>query len=228
MSPDDPASENTDGTFPTPENAHLGADGVDELSSFHFIRDAQQSGSQDAWVLIYERYYTRALLYSELQLGPELRKYYSAEDLIQEVWLRLVKAIEQFDYRGKDSFFAWLCQHIRWVAASWGRKSRPNVVDSNHDDTVSSAGMDKYGTKEPGPRTLVGGKDVVAMLRESLEKVPELYREVLVEVLIEGRDRSEVAYERGEKSETLRKQVNRGLEKWRESLGGIDPTDFLQ
>ena len=56
--------------------------------------------------------------------------------------------------------------------------------------------------------------------------MPELYRRVLVEVLLEGRSPAEVAEEQGMKIDTVRKQVARGMDHWRNALGG-DPMRYL-
>ena len=40
---------------------------------------------------------------------------HSAEDLAQDVWLRVCEQIHEFDDRGDGSFRAWLCQVARNV-----------------------------------------------------------------------------------------------------------------
>ena len=79
----------------------------------------------------------------------------------------------------------------------------------------------------PGPvlYTLVN-RELRDQLTATLESVPELYRRVLVAVLLEGRTPAVVAEELGLKPDTVRKQLQRGTEQWRQVLGS-DPMRFL-
>ncbi|MEZ6197170.1 MAG: sigma-70 family RNA polymerase sigma factor [Planctomycetota bacterium] len=200
-------------------------DGTPEIGdSYQRIEKAKGDGSETSWTYLFDRYQTRARLYAECRIGPKLRGQATVDDLMQEVWLKTCRGIGDFEYQGPDSFYRWICLNIRRVAADLGRGVRPEVGAVGEDGEELLAEAPAAG---PGPRTEVGGVDVVSLLRDALADVPELFREVLVEVYLEGRDRAEVAAERGLKRETLKKQLQRGLEKWRESLGGLDPLEHL-
>ena len=84
-------------------------------------------------------------------------------------------------------------------------------------------------TMSSGPKTLAQSGDELSKIRKSLDKLPRLYREVLVALIVEERDPHEVARERNVTLDTLRKQKNRGLERWREDLDsdGLDPGAVL-
>ncbi len=211
------------------ERPALGSGKFHGNTSRHLIQKIQTGApAERLWEVLHQRYHLRTILFARLQLGPRLRKIYSAEDLVQEAWLRVYCTFSEFDYRGHDTFYRWICQNIRWVASSWGRQGRPEAISQPVSDAQGLCLVEEVASEKPGPRTEVGGQDVVNQLHKSLDALPPHYQEILIAVPIEGISREEYAQDRGLKIETVHRQVSRGLEKWRLTLGGIDPTEYLK
>ena len=179
------------------------------------------------WNALHERYRRRILVYAHYRLGPELRRLCDPEDVVNEAWMRIVTAWNEFDYRGPDSLFHWLCLQVRRVILDRRRKHdrRAPSVDDGDDPPLPP---DVVDVTEPGagPRTQVMQRDLQDRLTGALETVPEIYRQVLVAVILEGQAPGDVAVERGMKTDTVRKQLSRGLEHWRQALGS-DPERFF-
>lgn len=63
-----------------------------------------QAGDAGAFTELYTRYAGHILRY----LYARLREQESAQDLTQEVFVRVIKGITNFEYRGEKSFLGWL------------------------------------------------------------------------------------------------------------------------
>ena len=77
-----------------------------------------------------------------------------------------------------------------------------------------------------GPATQIGRKDLRQRLVESLETVPETYREVLDLACLQSKSRTEIAEILNVKKNTVSQQLKRGLEHWRRVLGE-NPLKYL-
>lgn len=193
-----------------------------------WVRMLQESpGSDTVWMNLHDRYQRRILVYAHYRLGPELRRHVEPDDVVNEAWSRIVAHWDKFEYRGPDSLFHWLCLQVHRVILDRRRK-----VDRMTGATAGRkrAGMpsDELDVTHPGegPRTEIIRAELRDRITRSLDSVPELYRRVLVPVYLEGRTPNEVADERGMKPDTVRKQLNRGLEHWRNALGS-DPLEHI-
>lgn len=225
--PEDRSDSEENGPAPRPEQD--AADETSEVervgpefdgSSHLHIHRAREDAS--VWGYLHERYHARLLIFSDYLLGPKLRKRFTPEDLAQEAWLRVFKSFDKFEYRDAGSLYRWLCTQCRRIAAEWARRK-------SSDEKDATTAVDDKSTGSPGPKTLAQSGDDLSRMRRSLDKLPRLYREVLVALIIEERDPREVAEERNVTLDTLRKQKNRGLERWREDLDsdGLDPGAVL-
>lgn len=186
-----------------------------------------QPGSDTVWASLHERYRRRILVYTHYRLGPDMRRSFDPEDIVNEAWGRIVKHWGKFEYRGPDSLFHWLCLQVHRVILDRRRKL-DRAAGDGASQKKSGIPADELDVTNPGagPRTQVMQQELRDKLTASLDSVPELYRRVLIPVCLEGRTPNEVAEEFDMKPDTVRKQVKRGLEHWRNALGG-DPMRHL-
>src|SRR5271165_1410920 len=99
-----------------------------------------------------------------------------AEDLFQEVWLRVLEKGHLYD--GRNRFVTWLMSIGHNVAIDYLRKRNPTSLDEMQDPEDGVP----YEPPASGPSPL---EQVLAhqrqeMFDEALQKVPPLFREVLV------------------------------------------------
>lgn len=216
---------------PGPDRAPRAAEEVPEDNPGHseiWVKILQEKpGSDTVWSALHERYRRRILVYAHYRLGPDLRRTCDPEDVVNEAWGRIVKHWEKFEYRGADSLFHWLCLQVHRVVLDRRRKMDRAAGDAS-GQKKSGIPADELDVTNPGagPRTQVMQEELRDKLAKTLDSVPELYRRVLIPVCLEGRTPNEVAEELDMKPDTVRKQVKRGLEHWRNALGG-DPMRHL-
>lgn len=107
------------------------------------IADAQ-SGDPAAFGDLYDRYAAMILRY----LYARTHEVENAQDLTQEVFVRVIKGIGKFEYRGEKSFLGWLYTIAGNVLIGQARRKRSistplddnlDLVDPRGQDTVLTA-----------------------------------------------------------------------------------------
>lgn len=109
------------------------------------------------------------------------RNEQDARDMVQEAYLRAFKFFDGF--HGGDAR-AWLLTTVRNTCYTWLEQNRRNRVTTSFDEEIHSTDEDSMN---PSALALKSGE--VEMLRESLEELPEEFREVIV-----LRDLEEMSY----------------------------------
>jgi len=69
-----------------------------------------QAGDLDAYNRLFERYYERVLHIVRIRLGPRMRSYVEAEDILQETFIAAVNTFERFEMRNESSLVNWLAK----------------------------------------------------------------------------------------------------------------------
>jgi RNA polymerase sigma-70 factor (ECF subfamily) len=99
-----------------------------------------------------------------------------AEDLFQEVWLRVLEKGHQYD--GRNRFVTWLMSIGHNVAIDYLRKRNPASLDEMQDPEEGTP-FEPPDTG-PSPFEQAATRQQHEMFDEALERVPPLFREVLV------------------------------------------------
>jgi RNA polymerase sigma-70 factor (ECF subfamily) len=99
-----------------------------------------------------------------------------AEDLFQEVWLRVLEKGHLYD--GRNRFVTWLMSIGHNVAIDYLRKRNPASLDEMQDPE-DGAPFEPPATT-PSPLEQVVAHQQQEMFDEALQQVPPLFREVLV------------------------------------------------
>lgn len=192
----------------------------------HMVRRAQD-GSMSVWAEIDVRYRQRLLALTEHLLGPHLRSLHDPEDAVNEVLAQTWNRIDVFQPRGSGSFYAWMCLQLRRLVQDWARREQARTPRNGQRVDLEDLGGAPTPENE-APHAGLEHRDEIRRIVEALEdsRLPGIYREVLVAVDLELRDRREAAAELGISDELLRKRLLRGRKKWSEILGG-DPFRYL-
>lgn len=99
-----------------------------------------------------------------------------AEDLFQEVWLRVLEKGHLYD--GRNRFVTWLMSIAHNVAIDHLRKRNPASLDEMQEPEEGAPFEPPSG--EPSPFEQVAAHQQQQMFDEAMEKVSPLFREVLV------------------------------------------------
>ncbi len=99
-----------------------------------------------------------------------------AEDLFQEVWVRVLEKGHLYD--GRNRFVSWLMSIAHNVAIDHLRRRNPASLDEMQDPE-EGAPFEPPATG-PSPFEQAAAHQQQDMLQEALDRVPPLFREVLV------------------------------------------------
>lgn len=124
-----------------------------------------QDGETDALATLFERHHAALFRY----LLQMTRNRPLSEDLVQEVFFRVLKYAHSYD--PNFSFSGWLYGMAR---NAW--------FDALHKGRAETSGaeMEEMKSPEPMPEDSLGRKQDVAHLKEAFAQLPEAQREVLV------------------------------------------------
>jgi len=141
-----------------------------------------------------------------------------AEDFFQETWIRVLERGHQYD--GKSRFEAWLFSIARHLVIDWQRQKKAQSLDAltNPDEGAPM----EFADDDPSPLHLVLASETEATVQASLEKLPAIYREVLLLRFQEELGLVEIAAVLEAPLSTVKSRLYRGLEDLRLLLAG-DP-----
>jgi RNA polymerase sigma-70 factor (ECF subfamily) len=132
-----------------------------------------------------------------------------AEDFFQETWLRVLERGHQYD--GKWKFEAWLFAIARNLVLDWHRRKKPQSIDSLAGPDEDAA-FDLKDERSVSPLEQVLHAEQDSGVQQSLQKVPAIYREVLVLRFQEEMQIEEIAGVTGTPVSTVKSRLYRGLE----------------
>ena len=151
------------------------------MQSLQEIVGAAQRGDLEAFSTLYDHYFDRVYRY----VMSRVREPPDAEDLTQEIFLKVFRALPSFRFHGPP-FTAWLFRIARNTVVDWvrARKRIREVADLETLDDVPS--------RSDVEASVLAGLDVEELYR-ALTEVTELQREVVRLRFIAGLTLSETA-----------------------------------
>jgi RNA polymerase sigma-70 factor (ECF subfamily) len=140
-----------------------------------------------------------------------------AEDFFQETWIRVLERGHQYD--GKNKFEAWLFRIARNLVIDWQRQKKMLSLDSL-TDPEEGAPMEFAAENQPSPLHLVLTAEAQSGVHASLDRIPAVYREVLVLRFQEELGLEEIAGVLAAPLSTVKSRLYRGLESLRGAMQG--------
>ncbi len=160
-----------------------------------------------------EKYQYRLFRYLVYVTGNKER----AEDFFQETWIRVLERGHQYD--GKSKFEAWLFAIARHLVIDWQRTKKTQSLDALTDPQQEQP-LQLANENEPSLLHQVLSREREADLHTSLEKIPAIYREVLVLRFQEELQIEEMAGVLSIPVSTVKSRLYRGLDALRGALEG--------
>ncbi len=139
-----------------------------------------------------------------------------AEDLFQEVWVRVLE--KGHLYNGRNRFVTWLMSIAHNVAIDYLRKRNPASLDEMQD-AEEGVPFEPEATG-PSPFDEAAARQQQEILDEALERVPPLFREVLVLRFQEQMKLEEIAKLIRIPIATVKTRIYRGVNALRPLLKG--------
>lgn len=176
-----------------------------------------QGGDMDAFNRLFERYYERVLHIVRIRLGPRLRSYLEAEDIIQETFIAAVRTFERFEMRHESALIAWLARlaenKINEAADYHHAQKRDRRRDRALEYVRSNMASGTLKFDPPAsidlPVDQVRDKELTAIMEECLAELSEDQREVILLRLYHKGSWAWVAEQLGRPSEAAARELFR-------------------
>jgi RNA polymerase sigma-70 factor (ECF subfamily) len=159
------------------------------------LLSAIRSGNTDAMAMLYDRYSSIVYAVALRVLGDTA----AAEDVMQEVFMRLWRSPETFD-ASRGSLGPWLAVIARNRAIDVLRKRHP---ETDIEDVVVSVEPDMAGEAERAR--------ALEKVRGALGAMPPAQRSALEMAYFEGLTHTEIAAKTGEPLGTIKTRIRAGL-----------------
>ena len=165
----------------------------------------------------------------ESRMSSAMKRHTRAEDIWQETQLRAWRDRRKMVWRGHQEFRNWLIviaeNRIRELAERLGTQKRDHQRELSLTPPPGSDGQPfdvPARTKTPSSAAVHG--EQAAFMREALEELPEIYREVLRLRLFEEWDRERIATELGLTLTAVKHRFRLGAALYRARLASLIST----
>jgi RNA polymerase sigma-70 factor (ECF subfamily) len=170
------------------------------------LMEAYQKGDRQAGNELFSRVSQPLYRYLSLQSGD--RRH--ADDLLQEVWLRVHRA--RPSYRPGEKVLPWLYAIARYVKVDAYRRRRTEHFEDPLDAVVENKAMDTGGNARDLPQ-----------MEELLAGLPQSQREVIVMLKVSGLSLEEVAKATASTVGSVKQKAHRAYKKLRATLTEFAP-----
>jgi RNA polymerase sigma-70 factor (ECF subfamily) len=158
-------------------------------------------GDEASWELIVQRHWRKVFNVAYKFVG----KYEEAEDLTQDIFLKIFRSLDTFDRRA--NFQTWLISVSRNLCIDHYRSIRKEreAIDRHVDASELS-----LSSGEAGPMAALEQRDRVAMLRRALARLPQALRTAVLMRDIQEMSYQEIARALDLPEGTVKSRINRG------------------
>lgn len=179
----------------------MGSDSFDSETTQILIKDARQ-GDQQAVHRLVVLYHPRLRARLLRQMDPVLRSKIEPEDILQQVYLEVFRAIDSFTYQGKDSFLRWMSAILDRKLIDEHRALRAERRDVRREvkkapmtgqQTTYVDLMARLKADVGTPSRVVRKNESLGVLAACVAGLPDHYREVIRMRFMEGLPVAEVA-----------------------------------
>ena len=186
-----------------------------EMSDAHLVR-AYRSGDDSAFETLYRRY--ERPLFSFILRFVGNRE--SAEDLIQLIWMKVLKGLP--GYRERDKFGSWLFGIANNCCIDHVRGNARKQID----DLVSSDKMDQIPDIDPEPEGGLMQNELNACLHLAIQELPDEQKQVVLLRLYSELPFKEIARIAGSSLNTVLGRMHYAVRNLRKTLQTTYGEDF--
>jgi RNA polymerase sigma factor (sigma-70 family) len=166
-------------------------------SDEELIRSAQK-GAEDAFVLLYERYFPNVIARVRFKI-PES----DVEDVTQEIFIAMLKSLGSF--KGQSRFSTWI-----WTITN--RK----IVDYYRSRKVGSSERDEFEklvtrSSSNHAENTDHQRDDLVSIQSALSKLPQNYQDILLMRFVDDMPFNEIALQNGQSLEATKSLFRRSM-----------------
>jgi len=158
-------------------------------------------GDQTAWDALVRMYWRKVFNVAYKFVG----KHDEAEDLAQEIFLKIFKSLDTFDRRA--NFQTWLVSVSRNLCIDHYRSVRKERATI---DRAVDASELAPASSDPGPMAALEQRDRLTLLRDALAALPDALRTAVLMRDIHELSYQEIADRLGLPEGTVKSRINRG------------------
>ena len=174
-------------------------------------------GDQAAWDLIVRQYWRKVFNVAYKFVG----RHDEAEDLAQEIFLKIFKSLDTFDRRA--NFQTWLISVSRNLCIDHYRSVRKERETIDRDVDANELTPTSH---EPGPVAALEQRDRVTLLRRALAELPETLRTAVMMRDIRELSYQEIADQLRLPEGTVKSRINRGRTELARQIRKLRGEDF--
>ena len=161
---------------------------------------ALKAGQEEAYVELLNIYGNKLLKTCFLMIKDEKE----AEDIVQETFIKVFKYIKNF--KGNSSLYTWIY------------KIAHNTIRDKYRNKIISIEYEDYSLSKDNIEEFILDKEDKAILREGLNEMNFIYKQVLVLFYFDDFSISEISEILDEKEGTIKSKLSRGRSILRENL----------
>jgi RNA polymerase sigma-70 factor (ECF subfamily) len=158
-------------------------------------------GDQAAWDLIVRQYWRKVFNVAYKFVG----KHDEAEDLTQDIFLKIFKSLDTFDRRA--NFQTWLISVSRNLCIDHYRSVRKERETIDRDVDANELAPESH---DRGPMAALEQRDRVMLLRQALSALPDTLRTAVLMRDIQELSYQEIADKLRLPEGTVKSRINRG------------------
>ncbi|MGH2978376.1 MAG: RNA polymerase sigma factor [Solirubrobacterales bacterium] len=193
----------------------LGATAISIEASDEQLVEWAQTGSSDAFAVLFRRYRPAVARYAGRILGDDAR----AEDIVQEVFLSALRSIETLDRPA--GFKPWLYRIAHNTCVDHVRRTRRAAEVSIDANPLPASEEVRLFRRAPSTHAAVTQKEDFKNLREAFGGLPPSQSEVLVMRELEGLSYDEIAARMGVTHASVESMLFRARQGLRAEYGQI-------
>jgi RNA polymerase sigma-70 factor (ECF subfamily) len=144
------------------------------------------AGDEEALQVFYQRYFTRLYRFVYYQVGGS---HDDAQDVLQDALIAALKSLHSF--RGDSTLYSWLCG-VAWNKAADFRRREYRMAQVEQR-TIKEVRESVESDTNPSPDAALLHQENRERVHETLETLPEHYRQVLVLKYAEGLPVADIA-----------------------------------
>ncbi len=192
---------------------------VQDAASDESLMAQYVTGDDKAFEVVYRRHRAGVRRFCARQCGSEA----TGQELAQEVWFRVIRAVQNGNYSSDGRFAPYLYRIARNHLIDWYRKTgsyREIEMDESAENEAEMSTLEISGARNP--EQTVSEREELRNVMSIIEKLPEEQRSTLMMYLEAEMTYEEIAVATGTNRETVKSRLRYARQTLRKRVLGND------